>query len=80
MIIPTNNMSTTSTGEYDPWIDTDDDGDIDVYDIVAMCNIYGSTGAPMNKTGSLLEFLDKVETLQGEVEARARRVNLCKHP
>ena len=66
MIIPTNSMSTTGTGEYDPWLDTNDDGEIDIYDIVAMCNIYGTKGTPINKTELLLDLLERVEALENQ--------------
>ena len=41
---------TAQTNPYDPWADLDDDGDIDIYDIVDIAGRYGTSGIPMNKT------------------------------
>jgi len=63
-------------GPYDPWIDTNDDGIIDVYDLQALASIYGTSGEPINKTALLLELQDRVDDLnaslielQSEVES-----------
>ena len=45
MIVPTRSQTTTSAG-YDPWVDTDGDGKITIYDVVRTTAIYGSTGDP----------------------------------
>ena len=37
-------VGTTAVNEYDPWADLDDDGDIDIYDIVDIAGRYGTTG------------------------------------
>lgn len=37
---------TTSQSVYDPWCDQDNDGDIDIYDIVPAAMAYGTTGDP----------------------------------
>jgi len=41
---------TASVGVYDPWADLDNDGDIDIYDIVYIAGIYGSEGENITKT------------------------------
>jgi len=51
-------------GTYDPWIDTNDDGIIDVYDLQAMGSIYGTSGTPINKTDLLLELESRVSALE----------------
>ena len=38
--------TTASTAEYNPWSDIDGDGDIDIYDVVKVTGIYGSSGDP----------------------------------
>jgi len=35
-----------SVGMYDPWKDLNDDGIIDIYDLVSLANSYGSEGLP----------------------------------
>jgi hypothetical protein len=36
----------SQTEEYDPWIDTNDDGVINIYDLVKAASIYGTEGDP----------------------------------
>jgi hypothetical protein len=67
----------TSTSEsmhpYDPWYDLDDDGDIDIYDVVTICTHYDTEGTPINKTALLLELLERVDSLNASlVELQAR--------
>lgn len=37
---------TQTERQYDPWVDTNDDGIIDIYDIVHACILYETTGNP----------------------------------
>lgn len=64
MIVPTRSQT---THPYDPWIDTDDDGDIDLYDAVELLTMYGSKGTPINKTELLLELQARVDELNTTV-------------
>lgn len=60
----TSSPATTSTAEYDPWVDINDDGIIDIFDIVTLAVRYGATGTPINKTALLLDLLARVEALE----------------
>jgi len=42
--------------EYDPWADINEDGKIDIKDLVLMARLFGTTGVPINKTALLLEL------------------------
>ena len=42
---------TSSVGVYDPWCDFDDDGDIDIFDIVRIADAYGTSGDNITKAG-----------------------------
>jgi hypothetical protein len=53
--------------EYDPWCDYDDDGDIDIYDIVNIASRYGTTGTPVNKTELLLELQKAMQIFNGTI-------------
>jgi hypothetical protein len=66
MIVPTRSQTTHL---YDPWIDTDDDGDIDLYDAVELLTRYGSKGTPINKTELLLELQARLDALNATVMA-----------
>ena len=45
---------TTGAGEYDPWVDYNDDGRIDHKDLLQLAAVYGTSGKPINKTELLL--------------------------
>ncbi|MCK4435268.1 hypothetical protein KAU87_00495 [Candidatus Bathyarchaeota archaeon] len=53
--------------DYDPWCDVNDDGIINIYDVVKLTSRYGSTGTPINKTALLLNLNETVHELQDEV-------------
>jgi hypothetical protein len=40
----------SSTGTYDPWLDINDDGKIDMKDIAFVARAFSSHGTPLNKT------------------------------
>ncbi len=40
----TTSVSNLAIGEYDPWCDLDDDGDIDIFDVVKVAGSYGASG------------------------------------
>ena len=63
------NTTSTSSSEYDPWIDTNDDGIIDILDLVAMAKIYGSNGTPINKTTLLYNVNDTFTKLLSKIDA-----------
>jgi hypothetical protein len=68
IIVPTRSASTqTSKLKYDPWKDINDDGKIDIVDIVSLASIYGARGTPINKTALLLELLTKITSLNASV-------------
>lgn len=67
--------SPTTDGEYDPWIDTNDDGIINYQDLGNLAIRFGSLGTPINKTEMLLElhtarahnetYSESLETISG---------------
>lgn len=61
--------SSQTARKYDPWLDINDDGIINIYDVVSVCAAYGSKGTPINKTQLLLEILTKIEALEARVKA-----------
>jgi hypothetical protein len=40
------NSGSQTTFQYDPWADINDDGIIDIFDLVNLANKYGTTGDP----------------------------------
>lgn len=68
LLTSTSTSVSTRSGDYDPWMDLDDDGDIDLSDIVAMAGIYGSEGDPFAAKASLVYDSDWINCtgLQGE--------------
>ena len=67
MIVPIN--SQTETPEYDPWVDLNDDGTIDIFDIVKVAVAFGAEGTPINKTALLLELEARIDALNATVMA-----------
>lgn len=57
-------LSGQQDGSYDPWLDYNNDGIIDINDLAALGYIYGSSGKAINKTALLLDLLDRVEALE----------------
>jgi len=57
-------VGVTSSAEYDPWVDGNDDGIIDIVDIVNLAIRFGEEGTPINKTALLLELQDRVAALE----------------
>ena len=53
LLISASTSISTRSGDYDPWVDLDDDGDIDIFDIVAMAGIYGSEGEPFEAKAAI---------------------------
>jgi len=56
-------VGVTSSAEYDPWVDGNDDGIIDIVDIVNLAIRFGEEGTPINKTALILELQSKVDIL-----------------
>ena len=44
---------TSSARVYNPWYDLDEDGDIDIYDIVRMAECYGTSGEPLEAKAAI---------------------------
>ncbi len=38
--------ASSSQGEYDPWIDSNEDGSVDIFDAIMLANVFGTTGDP----------------------------------
>jgi len=82
LIGTTTSVSTKDVHDYDPWYDFDDDGDIDIFDIVKIAGRYGTTGTPVNKTALLYnvsetfaELLSIIENLNTTIVELENTVN-----
>jgi len=70
-------VGVTSSTLYDAWYDFDDDGDIDIYDIVDIAGRYGTTGTPINKTEMLLELQARMDALNATVTDLVNQIGGC---
>ena len=64
--IPT--RSSKESSSYDPWLDINNDGVINIRDIYGIARLFGTSGSPVNKTALLLELQSKIETLEATVK------------
>ncbi len=72
--------SPTTDNEYDPWIDTNDDGIINYQDLGNMANKFGTLGTPINKTDLLLELQNNLQNLNDTlVELQSAMETLLPH-
>ena len=62
-MIRTTRSNPSGIGEYDPWIDSNDDGTIDIFDAIMLSNRYATTGTPINKTELLIELHARIDSL-----------------
>lgn len=72
MIVP---IRSQPVEEYDPWVDTNDDGMIDIKDILHLALKYGATGTPINKTELLLKLEARLEILNATVIALGQQIS-----
>jgi hypothetical protein len=61
------NYKTSGIGEYDPWIDSNDDGRINILDCIILSGAFDTTGTPINKTALLLELQARIDSLNDSV-------------
>ena len=62
-------INSQGVGDYDPWLDVNDDGSIEMKDVSSVARAYGTNGIPINKTDLLLELQTKVASLEARVDA-----------
>ncbi len=62
-------VTTSSNSSYDPWLDLNDDGVIDVVDLHVLALIYGTLGTPINKTELLLDLQERIDSLNASLLA-----------
>ena len=62
--------------EYSPWADLNDDGIINIFDVVWMAGRYGKMGMAVNKTELLHNVSDTLKDLALRVESLENRMSL----
>lgn len=72
--------SAPGPGEYDPWIDTNDDGIINYEDLFNLASRYGTLGTPINKTDLLLQLQAEIDSLNATLISLADRVEALEAP
>ena len=61
-------IGATSSVPYDPWRDIDENGVINILDILGLAVMFGEEGTPINKTALLLELQSMVGYLNEALE------------
>lgn len=71
IVIPAKSSTKGSSNSlpYDPWLDLNDDGIIDIYDITWLCAYYDISGTPINKTELLLNVNDTYTELLSKIHS-----------
>ena len=64
-VVPT--IGSPDAGDYDPWLDINDDGEIDMRDVGAVARAFGSSGTAINKTELLLGLQEKIDILNATI-------------
>jgi hypothetical protein len=62
-------IPTRSAGTYDPWLDVNDDGIIEMMDFFELANAFGASGTPINKTALLYNVNDTLATLLFRIDS-----------
>ena len=66
--------SGSGTNGYDPWLDLNDDGIVELEDFYELSQAFGTSGTPINKTALLLELLSRIDSLNASLIALESRV------
>jgi hypothetical protein len=62
---------------YDPWIDVNEDGVIDIFDVGVLSSHWGTSGTPVNKTELLLELAARTDSLNASLLADYYNITDC---
>jgi hypothetical protein len=54
-------------GQYDPWLDINDDGRILIEDVAWVAKAFGTKGDPINKTALLLDLQSQIDSLNASL-------------
>lgn len=68
-------ITSGAPSEYDPWVDLDDNGEIDIFDALILAGVFGSEGTPINKTASLLELQQGIDLLNMSISELGLRMD-----
>lgn len=72
MVKPT--RSQTSSDKYDPFLDTNSDGTIDIYDAIQFAGVYGSSGDP-TKNVNVTNWPITIQTVPATISGRIVWIN-----
>jgi uncharacterized coiled-coil protein SlyX len=59
----------SSVGDYNPWLDMNDDGFIDGSDLIQIARAFGTAGDPVNKTELLYNVSDTLTSLLAKIDS-----------
>ena len=60
-------VGVTSSADYDPWKDIDDNGVINILDILGLAVMFGEEGTPINKTELLLDLQTRIAVAEADI-------------
>jgi hypothetical protein len=75
LFMMTRTRSSPDIGEYDPWLDSNDDGTINILECITLAGAFGTTGTPINKTALLLELQARIDSLNATIVEQQNIIN-----
>jgi uncharacterized coiled-coil protein SlyX len=75
LFMPTPTRSLSPMGTYDPWIDLNDDGIIDVYDAIVFAGHYNTQGTPLQNRTALLDQQSQIDSLNASLQELQTRID-----
>ena len=74
-VITTVPIFSQSAGQYDPWLDLNEDGKINIIDISMLAKAFGTSGTPINYTAMLLTLQAEIDSLNSTLATQQSEIN-----
>ncbi len=69
MLFSVRTIRSQTLGQYDPWLDINDNGKINIEDVAWVAKAFGTSGDPVNKTELLYNVNDTLTSLLAKIDS-----------